>query len=88
MDKFKIQEINGGTCDQEMLKYGVNNFANNFNEVKDPGNFIRIGVKDDDQPGNIQHQQEKKPGLVPNLYYKVPGQVKRNEQSIQNKDVA
>ena len=76
-----------------MLKNSINDLSNNFNEIEDPGNFIWVSIKYDDQPGNIQYQQKEEPGLVTcfsvkGFNYKVPCEVKGNKKPIENQNIS
>ena len=76
-----------------MLKNSVNDLSNNFNKIKDSGNFIRVSVKYDDQPGNIQYQQKEEPGpvtgfSVKGFNYKVPCEVKSYKKPVEDQNIS
>ena len=88
MDQFKIQEINGCTRYQKMLKNSVNNFSDNLNKIEYPRNLVWVSIKNDNQPRNIQHQQKEKPRFIADLNYEVSCEVQGDEKPVEDKNVS
>ena len=87
MNQLKIKKVDSRTGDEKMLKNSVDNFPDYFYKIKDTRDLVRVCIKNDNQPRNVQYRKKQEPRLLPGVYDKVTGKIKGNEKPIKDKNV-
>ena len=93
MHQLKIQQIDCRACHQEMLEHRVGDLANDLHKTEHPRDLVRVCIKNNDEPGEVEDQEEIEPsliivGLLKRLNDKVPRKVQCHKKAIQDEDIA